>query len=165
MSSPWIRSVALALAGLCAGAAAIAQEADAGYYDGRWTARLACPSGAGACIARVVIDDFGGTWQDVSAGNASKRLCGGKKMPLTVQGSTASQFAFTVFGDSVSARCPTLSVLVRPVDANTLQGSVEIGLHANESAEIHAAHSGLPAAAAAPASGADGTRSIRLVRR
>ena len=127
----------------------------------RWSARLPCSSGAGTCSARLVIADFAGTWQDLSGSNASKRICGGgKKMPLTVQSSTREQLAFTVFGDSVSLRCPTLTILVKPVDDKTMQGSVDVGVHAGENREVHAGHSG-----ASAATSANPANAIRLVRR
>jgi len=165
-----LRSLAawLAVAASCVVAAASAQETDAGYYDGNWTAHLQCRSGKGTCAARLSIADFAGTWQDLSGTSAAKRMCGGKKMPLTVQSSTRSQLAFTVFGDQVSERCPTLSILVKPVDARTLAGSVAIGLHASESPEVHASHSTAPASgetAASTAAGAGAPNAIRLERR
>jgi len=158
----------LAVAISCVVTAAGAQEVDAGHYDGSWTARLQCRSGKGMCAARLSIADFAGTWQDLSGTSAAQRMCGGKKMPLTVQSSTRSQLAFTVFGDQVSERCPTLSILVKPVDARTLAGSVAIGLHASESPEVHASHSTAPASgetAASTAAGAGAPNAIRLERR
>jgi len=91
-------------------------------------------------------------------------MCGGKKMPLTVQSSTRSQLAFTVFGDSVSESCPTLGIVVKPVDAKTLAGTVAIGTHATESADVHASHSGASAADGGIAA-ADAANAIRLERR
>jgi len=163
-----LRSLAawLAVAASCVVAAASAQETDAGYYDGNWTAHLQCRSGKGTCAARLSIADFAGTWQDLSGTSAAKRMCGGKKMPLTVQSSTRAQLAFTVFGDQVSESCPTLSILVKPIDAKRLAGSVVIGLHASESAEVHAGHSTAPASGGMqPAAAASAPNAIRLERR
>jgi len=56
-SHPWW----LAFAAVCVVTAASAQEVDAGYYDGSWTARLPCRSGQGTCAARLSIADFAGT--------------------------------------------------------------------------------------------------------
>lgn len=163
-----LRSLAawLAVAASCVVAAASAQETDAGYYDGNWTAHLQCRSGKGTCAARLSIADFAGTWQDLSGTSAAKRMCGGKKMPLTVQSSTRAQLAFTVFGDQVSESCPTLSILVKPIDAKRLAGSVVIGLHASESPEVHADHSAAPASGGMqPAPAASAPNAIRLERR
>jgi DNA-binding LytR/AlgR family response regulator len=163
-------SLSLALAGGVANASA--QEADASYYDGTWTARLPCKNGA-ACPARLVLSDFAGTWQDLSGTSMSKRLCGGKKMPVTVQSSTRSQLAFTAFGDGVSAGCQTLSILVKPVNEKILAGTFEMDTHPSESPEVHASHSapsatGKPAddeAGKATARSARSSRTIRLQRR
>jgi hypothetical protein len=159
-------SLALALAGASTGARA--QELDASHYDGTWTARLPCASGTGTCSARLVIKDFEGSWQDLSGASVAKRACGGKKMKLTVQRSTHSQLAFTVFGDGVSTSCPTLSVVVRPVNAKRLEGTFESGIHATESPEVHASHSspsGAGSAAGATAGGSSTAKTIRLERR
>ena len=159
------RSVSwLVLAGAGVFASVSAQELDGNFYDGTWTARLQCRTGKGTCAARLSIADFAGTWQDLSGTSAARRMCGGKKMPLTVQSSTRSQLAFTVFGDSVSQACPTLGIVVKPIDAKTLAGSVAIGTHATENAEVHASHS----AVSAPDGGAgaaEAANSIRLERR
>jgi len=156
----------LAVAISCVVTAAGAQEVDAGHYDGSWTARLQCRSGKGMCAARLSIADFAGTWQDLSGTSAAQRMCGGKKMPLTVQSSTRSQLAFTVFGDQVSEKCPTLSILVKPIDAKRLAGGVVIGLHASESPEVHADHSAAPASGGMqPAAAASAPNAIRLERR
>jgi hypothetical protein len=46
-------------------------------------------------------------------------------MPLTVPSGTRSLLAFTAFGDGVSLPCPTLTIAVKPVDAKTLEGTVD----------------------------------------
>lgn len=160
-------SLALVIACLFAGGAK-AEEVDASYYDGTWTARLPCQHG-GTCSARVVIREFQGTWQDLSGTNVAKRACGGKPLPLTVQRSTRSELAFTAFGDNVSMACPTLSISLKPVNAKTLEGSFEIGVHAAaDPPEVHSGHS----PPADPGSsgkrsegGSDKDRVIRLERR
>lgn len=165
-SSPALPALVAVLA--CVVANAHAQEADAGYHDGAWNVRWACgAAGGGNCTARLVIEDFGGTWQHVVAGGRAKKACGSRKIPLTVQQSTRSQLAFTVFGDAVAADCPMLSVRVTPVDARTLEGTVEFGAHHSESPEAHAAPAGGPVASS-PTAGAPGDATgtaIRLTRR
>jgi hypothetical protein len=160
----------LALAG--AAAPASAQEQDAPFYDGTWTVRMRCKDGS-ACPARVVINDFAGTWQDLSGKSAAKRACGGKKMPLTVQNSTRSLLAFTAFGDGLPSPCPTLTILVKPLDQKSLEGTVDTDAHGFESPEVHAGHaapSEAPkAVGAAPgkagAASSPSARPIRLERR
>ena len=163
-------SLALVIGCLGAGAST-AQTQDESFYDGAWNVRYQC--GSAVCPARLDIADYGGTWQDGAGKSAAKRACGGRKMPLTVQSSTRSLLAFTVWGDGDSPACPTLSILVKPVDAKTLEGTFELGTHASESPEVHASHS-LPAAPSsasreradqAIAGRMSGAKTIRLVRR
>jgi len=156
---------------------ASAQEVDANHYDGTWAVRFRCPDGS-ACTARMVLKDFEGTWQDVNGTRFSKRACGGKKIPLSVQSSKLTHLAFTVWGEAVAPGCPTLSLLVKPVNGKLLEGSYDVGVHESESPEVHASHSAAPpsgqpaskdtgttAAAAAAAAGAGSARSVRLERR
>ena len=135
--------VAVVTAGMGAGAAAQGVSEDGNLYDGTWNVRFECGRAA-PCPARLVIADFAGTWRDVSAKGSAKAACGGKDIPVTVQSSTRALLAFTVWGDGDSPTCPTLSILVKPRDAKTLEGSFETGAHATESPEVHASHS-LPA--------------------
>ena len=94
-------------------------------YDGTWTATVDRSVGATG-TAKLVLKDFAGTWQDVGpAGRLKDSVCGGKPMPVTVQLSQKEGFAFTAFGVSVSAQCPNLEVYVKPVDAKTMEGTVE----------------------------------------
>ena len=94
-------------------------------YDGTWTATFDRSVGATG-TAKLVLKDFAGTWQDVGPANRLKdSVCGGKPMPVTVQLSQKEGFAFTAFGISVSPQCPNLEVYVKPVDAKTMEGTVE----------------------------------------
>ena len=49
--------------------------------------------------------------------------------------------AFTAWGDGVSASCPSFTVIVKPVDAKTLAGTVDTEGHGRESPEVQASHS------------------------
>lgn len=166
------RLLLLSLALVVVGSEANAQEQDGSFYDGTWAVRLSCP-GSSPCRARLVVAEYGGTWQDLSGPRVVKKVCAGKKVPLTVQNSTRSLLAFTVFGDVVSPGCPTLTVVVKPVGAKVLEGDVQEGSHASESAEVHARHTAPSGPAAAPsgeggnaASGpARSAPTIRLERR
>lgn len=159
-----VRVASWMLAVAAMGTGAFAQERDDGRYDGTWTASGACESG-GRCAYRLVLADFGGTWQDVSARSASARVCGGRRMPLTVQRSNEKLLAFTVWGDTVSTTCPTLTVRVEPVDAKTLRGTVETGVHDAEGPQAHAGHAHPVHAAASAAGARKPAVSIRLTRR
>jgi len=101
-------------------------------YDGTWTAtfdRNVGPTGT----AKFVLADFAGTWEDVGPADLLKgSACGTKSRPVTVQLSQKEAFSFTVFGTHVSAQCQDLTVYVKHVDANTLEGTVESKAFAGE---------------------------------
>jgi hypothetical protein len=101
-------------------------------YDGTWTATFD-PKVGPTGTAKFILADFAGTWQDVGAASVLKgHICAGKPMPVTVQVSQKEEFGFTVFGSSVAPTCPTLTVYVKPVDANSLEGTVESTAFAGE---------------------------------
>ena len=164
--------LALLLSILCAlgCSRALAQELDAKTYDGTWSVRLQGPDRI-ARDATLVIDGYDGNWQDrPGKGRAAKSGCAGKKVSMTVQSSTRTLLAFTVWGEVVAPTCPTLTVIVKPVGEKVLEGTVDLDSHASEPPEVHASHSGgagaSPAASAATdASRAGSAGSIRLTRR
>ena len=126
MSHSWFLPLSLAIA-CVAGSASAQQEADANYYDGTWSVRVPCNQRA-LCSARLVLADYAGTWEELAGGSLSKGACHGKKVPLTVQKSTQSALAFTVWGTNVAPDCPNLSILVKPVNTRTLEGTFEFGV-------------------------------------
>jgi hypothetical protein len=166
---PWRRPRGLgcALAAALACGSAVAQEMDDLRHDGTWTATTRC--GAAACDVRVVVANFEGTWQDVSRKPAARRLCRGKPVPLTVQRSDASQFVFTVWGSSLAADCPDLTVRTKPTGPARLEGTLQEGLHGSETPAQHAAHAGASAASSvaggAEAPPRNGAVPLALVRR
>ena len=101
-------------------------------YDGTWTAtfdRSVGPTGT----AKFVLGDFAGTWHDVGPTDVLKgSACGATSRPVTVQLSQKEAFSFTVFGAHVSAKCQDLTVYVKHVNANTLEGTVESKAFAGE---------------------------------
>ena len=139
---------------VCAALPAPAQEVDAASYDGTWAVRLQGEDGKHR-EATVVIAGYDGTWQERGG---AKNACGGKKVPITVQSSTRSVVAFTVWGETIAAACPTLSVLVRPSSEKMLEGSADVGVSDRDALDAQAV-----AAAAAKKAGAVGA--IRLARR
>jgi len=95
-------------------------------YDGTWTATFDRGGVGPTGTATFVLADFAGTWQDVGPAALLKdSVCGVKPRPVTVQLSQKVGFAFTVFGVDVSPKCADLTVHVKHVDANTLEGTVE----------------------------------------
>ena len=149
----------------------VAQERDAASYDGTWSVRLQAIDGV-AREATLVLQDYEGTWQPrAHAPRGPKDACGTRKIPLTVQSSTRTLLAFTVWGETIAPACPNLTVTVKPLSPQVLEGTVELGSHAAESAEVHASHSAAAERAAPAGSGASGTAataptpSIRLIRR
>lgn len=102
-------------------------------YDGTWTATFDRGGVGPTGSATFVLADFAGTWRDVGAASLVKdSVCGAKPRPVTVQLSQKAGFAFTVFGVDVSPKCPDLTVIVKHVDANTLEGTVESKAFAGE---------------------------------
>lgn len=113
----------LALLALAPGAGR-AQTTDVPLYDGRWSVSIQ-DSEAGYRRARLELADFAGVWQDTSpAGAVKARACAGKRFKITVQRSRSTELELTVWGSSVSAACPDLSVLLKPVDDRTLEGTI-----------------------------------------
>ena len=138
----------------CAALPAPAQEVDAASYDGTWAARLQGEGGKHR-EATVVLAGYDGTWQERGG---AKGACGVKKIPITVQSSTRSVVAFTVWGETVAAACPTLSVLVRPSGEKMLEGSADVGVSDRDALDAQAV-------AAAAGKKAGSTGAIRLTRR
>ncbi|HSC65178.1 MAG TPA: hypothetical protein VLD35_16160 [Caldimonas sp.] len=102
-------------------------------YDGTWTATFDRGGVGPTGTATFVLADFAGTWHDVGPAALLKdSVCGAKPRPVTVQLSQKVGFAFTVFGVDVSPKCPDLTVYVKHIDANTLEGTVESKAFAGE---------------------------------
>jgi hypothetical protein len=167
-------SSALAIAASIA-SPALAQEPDAQSYAGTWSVRLQgsdrVPRGA-----TLVLTGYEGTWQDhAGSPRGANSACGGNKIPLTVQSSTRTLLAFTVWGDTVAPTCPVLTIVVRPQGAKLLAGSADLGSHADEIVEAASEHARAGGAASAPTSAAAGAAirpdpqgsagSVRLTRR
>jgi hypothetical protein len=112
----------LALAGgLVFATAASAQ--DQVEHDGTWNVRI--DGGArNARVARVVISDFGGRWQELGAKRASDPCRSSKPFPITVQESTAEGIEFTVWSEMVTKACPDFALALKMVDERTFVGTV-----------------------------------------
>jgi hypothetical protein len=113
------------LAGIALSASALAQDEDA-VYDGKWSATVKL-NAAKPQTSRLEISEFAGTWFGSTGKSPDGKPCKQKKFPITVQESTASEFAFTVWGTSVSPSCPDLTIELKPVDKNSMEGTIEPG--------------------------------------
>ena len=104
-----------------------------------------------------MLEGYDGTWQDrPGRDSAARSACGGRKVPLTVQSSSRTLLAFTVWGETVAPACPTLTIAVKPTSDKLLKASADAGSHASESPEVHASHAfGTPAAAASSPGGGE----------
>ena len=171
MSRALLRILCVSVLAALSAPRAFAQPADDKTYDGTWSVRLQAPDGRER-DATLVIAGYDGTWQNgrVRSG-ARKRGCGDKKVPVTIQASTRKLLAFTVWGDVVSAACPTLTVTLRPVNDKRLEGPADLGSHDSEGPEVHASHAAAPGPAGSAAADptADAVRmgsagSIRMTR-
>jgi hypothetical protein len=91
---------------------------DVPLYEGAWTVRF-----DGHRTARFVLRDWIGTWQETGKGDPAVAACHRKKLPVTVQHSTAEGFEFTVWGSKAGAGCPDTSFAFKPVKDGVLQGS------------------------------------------
>jgi len=79
------------------GTAASAQAVSSMTHDGKWLATIQTADG-GRQSARFVLQDFGGEWIGAAGRKAATgTACAGKKLPITVQESTAEALEFTVW--------------------------------------------------------------------
>jgi len=119
-----VRRVTTALALGCLFAIpAAAQPGSTLEYDGKWSAVIQRDDGSRQ-TARVVIEQFAGTWQDQTRPNKANKTCAGKAFPITIQESTASELALMVWGSSISTACPDLKVDLKPAGDTVLEGSI-----------------------------------------
>ena len=93
-------------------------------HDGKWVVRVQGVEG-GYQSGRLVIEDFAGSWRDTSGKAAViDKACRGKTFPITVQRTTASALEFTVWGSSVNAACPDLTVNIAAVPGKVQEGTI-----------------------------------------
>jgi hypothetical protein len=94
-------------------------------HDGNWLAAIQTGDGSRQS-ARLALRDYGGYW--VGAGGrrpATGVACAGKKLPITVQESTATALAFTVWGSQLSTKCANLTIEVKSAGKDVFEGTVE----------------------------------------
>ena len=86
-----------------------AEADDVPLYQGTWNVRL-----DGRRSARLVLDEWEGTWVERGPARTVGAACRGKKIPVTVQHSTTEHIEFTAWGSSISSACPDTSFELRP---------------------------------------------------
>jgi hypothetical protein len=111
------------LAGMAIAPNAIAQADPDVAHNGSWAATVRADAG-GRLDSRVVITEFSGFWHG-PVGHGAKGACRQRKFPITVQNSTQSELAFTVWGSAVAPNCPDLTITTRAADQNAFEGTVE----------------------------------------
>lgn len=110
------------------GSSAWAQKVDTTEYDGRWIAHVQGDP-VGARSAQVTIVDYAGTWLEPGGRNQKRHACQSKKpFPITVQQSNKEEVEFMVWAAMVLPACADFSVLLKPVDEKTLEGTAADGL-------------------------------------
>jgi hypothetical protein len=98
------------------------RDDDVVLFDGVWNVRF---DGGGSAV--LDLRDWDGFWTEKGRA-VMPAVCQGKKLPLTVQGSTPDRgLSFTVFGTSVNLQCPDLSYRFKPVDARTMRATLKSG--------------------------------------
>ncbi len=115
----------LAVAASVFATAAAAQAEPDVPRDGNWSATIHTADG-NRQTARLVLRQFSGDW--IGAGGrtpATGSACAGKKLPITVQTSTAEVLEFTVWASQVSAKCANLTITAKTVGENGFEGAVE----------------------------------------
>ncbi len=114
----------LALAASLVATAAAGQAEPDVTHDGNWLATIESADGHRQS-ARLAIREFSGDW--IGAGgrtSATGSACAGKKLPITVQASTAGALEFTVWGAQVSPKCADLTIETRAVGSDVFEGKV-----------------------------------------
>lgn len=94
---------------------------------GSWVATIQ-PADGSRQIARYVLREFSGQW--IGAGGRTPvtgRACAGKKLPITVQKSTAGALDFTVWGSQVSPKCADLTIETQVVGDDVFEGTLASG--------------------------------------
>jgi hypothetical protein len=112
---------AMFVAGLLACAAAMAQTTNP--YNGNWTATWEGTKGLlyHANQADVVIADQGGSFDNRSS--STRNPCVGRKAPIAVKTSTASDLVFVIRFSTVLQGCRDSEVRLKRVDDRTLKGT------------------------------------------
>ena len=94
-------------------------------HDGNWLATIQTADGSRQS-AKFVIREFAGDWIGAGGRNpVTHSACAGKKLPITVQVSTAEALDFTVWGIQVSPKCVDLTIELKSVGKDVFEGTVQ----------------------------------------
>jgi hypothetical protein len=105
--------------------AAAAQAVSSMTHDGKWLATIQTADGSRQS-ARFVLQDFGGEWIGAAGRKAATgTACAGKRLPITVQESTADALEFTVWATQLSPKCANLTIETKPAGKDAFEGTVE----------------------------------------
>ena len=92
--------------------------------DGNWLATIQAADGSKQS-SKFVIREFAGEWIGASGRNpVTHSACAGKKLPITVQESTAEALHFTVWGAQISPKCADLTIELKAVGKDVFEGTV-----------------------------------------
>jgi len=112
----------LIIAGLLGAAPAMAQEGN--LYDGTWDAKMVNNKGEtrkGTVILKGQEGDWDFAWHNV------KNPCVGMRAPIVVQRATAGELVFLINRSKALKGCKDSVATLQPVNAATLQGSLDDG--------------------------------------
>jgi len=105
--------------------AAAAQAVSSMTHDGKWLATIQTADGGGQS-ARFVLQDFGGEWIGAAGRKAATgAACAGKRLPITVQESTAEALEFTVWATQLSPKCANLTIETKPAGKDAFEGTID----------------------------------------
>ena len=105
--------------------AAAAQAVSSMTHDGKWLATIQTADG-GRQSARFVLQDFGGEWIGAAGRKAATgAACAGKRLPITVQESTAEALEFTVWATQLSPKCANLTIETKPAGKDAFEGTID----------------------------------------
>ena len=120
-----LRHLLAVAASVFATAAAGSRPSPTCPHDGNWAATIQTADGSRQS-ARFVIRQFSGDWIGAGGRNpVTHSACAGKKLPITVQASTAAALDFTVWGAQVSPKCPDLTIEAKSVGKDVFEGTVK----------------------------------------
>ena len=92
---------------------------------GKWSGTMST-AGGGELAVELILSETAGTWRFVPRG-LTRNNCLGKDFPVAVTAHSATEIKFEVRGASVIPGCINSSVVLKAVDGNRLEGSLDDG--------------------------------------
>ncbi len=96
-----------------------ASAQDSNRYDGDWRA-----SGRNLLDFEFSLRGEEGTFKVFVPPTFTRAICQRAKRPIVVQRATADELTFLVNGSKVLADCPDFVMKFKPIDASTLEGTI-----------------------------------------